>query len=172
MTPNTGAFLIYPEGTRTSKYAQDIRHRATTAPLREYIQDKYMYTGSIMNTINWGAHGKALKAMIKKRIHLTKLIHECLPTMERLNKFDSGKRKCPGCGECRETRDHIVKCQSENRQKWREKFFKSINEFHAKEKPIRSFGTCGMNQCKIGLQRMKTMSSKHRLFCFILMFEQ
>jgi hypothetical protein len=133
MTPNTGAFLIYPEGTRTSKYAQDIRHRATTAPLREDIQEKYMYTGSTMNTINWSAHGKALKAMIKKQIHLTKVIHECLPTMERLNKFDSGKQMCPGCGVCRETRDHIVKCQSESCQKWRETFFKAIKDFHDKE---------------------------------------
>jgi hypothetical protein len=53
MTPRTGGFLIYPEGTTTSKYAQDIRHRATTTPLREYIRDEYSYSEAIMSTINW-----------------------------------------------------------------------------------------------------------------------
>jgi hypothetical protein len=38
MTPRTGGFLIYPEGTTTSKYAQDIRHRATTTPLENTFE--------------------------------------------------------------------------------------------------------------------------------------
>lgn len=133
MTPRTGGFLIYPEGTKTSRYAQDIRHRATTEPLREYIREKYGFSEMIMSTINWKAHGKALKAMIKKRIHITKLVHECLPTMERLNKFDGSKKMCPGCAVCVETRDHILKCKATGRRQWREKFFQAINEFHAKE---------------------------------------
>ena len=73
-----------------------------------------------MTTINWKAHGKALKTMIKKRIHITKLVQECLPTLERQNKFDGGKRKCPGCAESRETRDHILKCHAVSQQKWRD----------------------------------------------------
>jgi hypothetical protein len=71
--------------------------------------------------------------MIKKRIHITKLVHECLPTMERLNKFDGGKRLCPGCSVSQETRDHILKCHGVSRQQWRDNFFQAINEFHAKE---------------------------------------
>lgn len=49
--------------------------------------------------INWRAHGKAMNAMIKQCVHFTKKIpHKCLPTLERLNKFDSGSRRaCPGC---------------------------------------------------------------------------
>jgi hypothetical protein len=86
-----------------------------------------------MTTINWKAHGKALKTMIKKRIHITKLVHECLPTLERQNKFDGGKRMCPGCTESRETRDHTLKCHAVSRQKWRDNFFQAIQEFHAKE---------------------------------------
>ena len=86
-----------------------------------------------MERINWRAHGKAMKAMIKRRTHLTKLVHECLPTLERLNKFDSGNRKCPGCLVHPENRDHIIRCQVERRNQWRAKFIQTLAEFHNKE---------------------------------------
>lgn len=135
MSPSTGVFLTYPEGgTMTSKNVQDIRHRATTTPLQDYIQEKYGYTEAIMSNINlWKAHGKAKKATIKKQIHITKLVHGCLPTLERLKKFDSGQRTCPGCEVCVETRDHILKCHAVSRRTWRDTFFKALNGFHAKE---------------------------------------
>ena len=76
---------------------------------------------------------KSLENNDKKRIHITKLVHECLPTLERQNKFDGGKRKCPGCAERRETRDHILKCHAVSRQKRWDNFFQAIKEFHAKE---------------------------------------
>jgi hypothetical protein len=132
MTPNTGVFLVYPEGTVTTKYAQTIRHRATTSPLRSHIQEKNQYSDSTMEKINWLAHGKAMKAMIKRRTHLTKLVHECLPTLERQNKFDSGNRKCPGCLVHPENRDHILRCQVESRSQWRSKFTQTLVEFHDK----------------------------------------
>ncbi|KAI2500736.1 hypothetical protein MHU86_13715 [Fragilaria crotonensis] len=40
MTTTTGAYLVYPEGTRTAKYGSDIRRRATSKPLKQYIQKR------------------------------------------------------------------------------------------------------------------------------------
>jgi hypothetical protein len=67
MTPNKGVFLVYPEGTVTAKYAQTIRHRATTSPLRSHIQEKNQCSDSTMEKTKWQADGKAMKAMIKRR---------------------------------------------------------------------------------------------------------
>ena len=97
MMPNTGVYMVYPDGTRTANYVQDIRSRSTGPALRLHIQQKYQFSDATMDSINWGAHGKAMRAMIRKRVHLAKLVHECLPTLHRLNKFDDGRRTCPRC---------------------------------------------------------------------------
>jgi hypothetical protein len=52
MTKHTGAYLVYPEGTRTAKYGPDIRRRATSEPLKRYIQTKNNFDGSTMDMIN------------------------------------------------------------------------------------------------------------------------
>ena len=133
MTPHTGAFLIYPEGTRTAKYANDIRRRATSGPLKKYIQIKNNFDDNTMDMVNWGAHGKAMRKHIKQRIQLTKMVHECLPTLKHVNRQDNGKRQCPGCHQCfKEDRDHIIRCRSDSRATWRQNFLASFEAFHAK----------------------------------------
>jgi hypothetical protein len=121
--------MVYPDGTRTANYVQDIRSRSTGPALRLYIQQKYQFSDATMDSINWGAHGKAMRAMIRKRVHLAKLVHECLPTLHRLNKFDDGRRTCPGCSVQREDRDHIIRCQAESRRTWRETFLAKIDKY-------------------------------------------
>jgi hypothetical protein len=133
MAQHTGAYLVYPEGTRTAKYGQDIRRRAWNNRLRKYIQNKNQFEDDTMEMINWQAHGKALKKHIKQRIHITKMVHECLPTLKQLNRQDNGRRQCPGCQQTiQEDRDHIIKCNSISRTRWREQFFDSIASFHVK----------------------------------------
>jgi hypothetical protein len=109
MLPNAGAFVTLSEGTITAKVVTELRSYATRPPLRLHIQQRNSWTDQTMASINWKAHGKALNRMIGKRVHLTKLVHEILPTFQRLNKLTKGERKCPACNNADETRDHIIR---------------------------------------------------------------
>ena len=131
LTQHSGAFLVYPEGTRTANYGHSIRSRATSNPLRTYIKQKHQFDDSTMEMIDWNAHGSAMRKHIKQRIRLTKMVHECLPTLKHLNRQDNGRRTCPGCkrSQC-EDRDHIIKCNSDSRASWRHKFIASLETFH------------------------------------------
>ncbi len=71
--------------------------------------------------------------MIAKRVHFTKMVHECLPTFHRLNKFTKGDRKCPACLVADENRDHIICCPNVERVRWRTSFMAKIEEFHERE---------------------------------------
>jgi hypothetical protein len=134
MSPYAGAFATTPEGTITAKVVQELRNYATGPPLRCHIQQSNHWTDQIMESINWSAHGKALSGMIENRVHLTKLVHEILPTYHRLNKFtEQGARKCPACHNADETRDHILRCFSMERDQWRRNFMRAIDRFHEKE---------------------------------------
>jgi hypothetical protein len=134
MSPHAGAFVTTPEGTITAKVVQELRNYATGPPLRSHIQQSNQWTNQIMESINWRAHGKALNGMIEKRVHLTKLVHEILPTYHQLNKYtEHGARKCPACNNADETRDHILRCHNVERDQWRQKFMRAIDRFHDKE---------------------------------------
>lgn len=86
-----------------------------------------------MDKINWRAHGKSMRKHIKRRNHITKMVHECLPTLKHLNRQDNGRRSCPGCqGTLREDRDHVIRCKADSRESWRTKFLSSLEEFHTK----------------------------------------
>ena len=130
MTPHTAAYLVYPEGTVTAKYTSELRHRATSPALTRYIKDKNGWSDGVMEVVNWSAHGKAIKAQLASRIHVIKVVHECLPTTGQQNRRDNGTRKCPTCDSITEDRDHIIRCDSPTRSEWREKFRRSASEFH------------------------------------------
>jgi hypothetical protein len=55
MTPHTAAYLVYPEGTVTAKYASELRHRATSPALTRYIKDKNGWSDGVMEVVNWSA---------------------------------------------------------------------------------------------------------------------
>jgi hypothetical protein len=132
MTPHAAAHLYYPEGTITANYVSDLRFRSTEPALRSYIQVKNNWTDAVMETINWLAHGKALRSMMNTRIHFIKLVHECPPTTGQQNWRDNGNRTCPRCATTKEDRDHIIRCEARTRAEWRANFRKSTREFHTK----------------------------------------
>ena len=130
IAPNTRAQLHSLEGTITGRYDTTIRFRANSEPLREYIQSKNQWSDQTMQSINWQAHGSALKSFTKQRIHFSKLVHDCLPTHAQANRFDSGHRQCPVCDSTQEDRDHILRCPSPSRAAWRSRFWQAIEKFH------------------------------------------
>lgn len=133
MSPNAGAFVTLSEGTITAKVVTELRNHATAPPLRLHIQQRNHWTDQTMESINWRAHGKALSGMIGKRVHLTKLVHDILPTFQRLNKFTTCECKCPACNNAEETRDHIIRCRKATQGQWRTNFMAAIETFHTKE---------------------------------------
>ena len=83
-----------------------------------------------METVNWSAHGKAIRNKLHCRVHISKLLHECLPTFHQLNKYGGAQRHCPECGATDETRDHIIRCPAPPRAEWRRTVWEAIDLFH------------------------------------------
>jgi hypothetical protein len=129
MSPRAGVHLEFPSGTVLSHYARSLRRECTTEPLQRYLQHRNNWTQQTMKQINWAAHGEALKKQIKLRLHYSKLVHEVLPTNVMLNKYDAGRRVCPCCPHLSEDRDHVLRCPSTGRNKWRHKFLTDLQAF-------------------------------------------
>jgi hypothetical protein len=60
-----------------------------------------------------------LKTHNKQWIHLTKMIHDVLPTNYHLHRRQPQQHKCPSCDWEKEDRDHIMRCPSTDRERWR-----------------------------------------------------
>jgi hypothetical protein len=119
LTPRTHVLLHLLDGTVTSSFASTLRHAYCGPPLKEYIRRKHKWTVAVMESINWQAHGSALRKQQPRRIHYVKYVHDILPTHRQLNRMDKGTRKCPCCGCTHEDRDHILRCPSPARESWR-----------------------------------------------------
>ena len=130
LAPNTGTFLKTVNGTMTSNFAQELRTRSTGPDLEAYIREKNKWDHNTFDVVNWTAHGKAVKATSHTRIHLTKFLHDSLPTYHRANLLDNGNRKCVACGTSDETTDHIFLCQAASRTEWRTSFRMCVDSFH------------------------------------------
>ena len=128
LTDTAGVCLITPEGSVTKKYAHTIRYQATAPELQKHIMERYKWTQHTFQTINWLAHGSALRVRIDKRTHLTKLVHGILPTGKVLHRKDMLRNQCPACRQSMEDWQHIMRCRSPPRQTWRECTIRAIHD--------------------------------------------
>ena len=114
-------------GTCTYRLPQMLRRAETELPLRQYIQVRNGWTEEIMGMIDWEAHERAIKKNNKRRIHLTKLIHDILPTNYHIHRADPRRQRCLICinGDI-EDRDHILRCSGERRDTWRAQMIASL----------------------------------------------
>ena len=113
--PSTAVHLDLPQGTITSHHQATIRTQVWGAPLRKYMMKKYRWHPSTHNMIHWTAHKQALQRGAHRQTHLTKLVHDNLPTNSRIHRADKRRQKCPNCGAPKEDRDHILQCRGESR---------------------------------------------------------
>jgi hypothetical protein len=82
-----------------------------------------------MQYIDWTAHEKAIHRYLHRRVHLTKLIHDILPTNDNVGTWKENRtEKCPSCSHPVEDRDHVLRCPHPARQEWRRKFILSIRK--------------------------------------------
>ena len=129
MMTHTKAQFTMGQGTVTRQYASTIRREATYQPLFDSIRRKNRWSTPVANSINWTAHGQAMRSQIKNRSHYTKLVHEGLPTLSQSNRFFSESRICPLCPCSHEDRDHILRCPHQKRRLWREEFATKLSTF-------------------------------------------
>jgi hypothetical protein len=130
MSPNTKAHLLSEAGTVTAKYEDFIMAQATIPPLVKYLARKFSWSDGVVDSINWKAHGQALKLQKLRRTHFVKFVHDILPTTSLQNKYDGGKRTCPLCHHAaHEDRDHILRCQLPSRAEWRQQFIHEVSAF-------------------------------------------
>jgi hypothetical protein len=62
----------------------------------------------------------AVKRKNKQRTHITKLVHDLLPTNQRVHRHNPPAQRCPSCASClQEDRDHIMRCSAPPRESWR-----------------------------------------------------
>ena len=120
MLPHAAVSLQFSYGTCTSNIPTAIRHAASYQPLASYIRSRNQWTQAQFDRINWTALKHAIKRKNKQRIHLTKLVHDLLPTNKIVHRHNMSAQKCPSCTQCtQEDRDHIMKCNDNQRAAWR-----------------------------------------------------
>ena len=129
LMPNTGAQLHLSDATVTTKYKQAIAYADTAPALRQYIAERNHWTEATMQQIDWKAHGTALKRQRKDACHLTKLVHDILPTNKAVSRYDPNRTEnCRTCTCPVEDRDHILKCPHRSRSEWRTSFLIALRK--------------------------------------------
>ena len=126
--PHAAAQLHSTEGTITSRLPFALRLLEHGPPLREYIINKNQWTPHIFHMINWESHAAAIKAHNKQRIHITKMLHEVLPTNYHIHRGDPVRQRCPSCFAVKEDRDHIIRCPATARNTWRANTIVAVQE--------------------------------------------
>jgi hypothetical protein len=112
LLPHAGAQLQIDDATITYKYKSFIRNAAHRPPLLQYIQQRNQWTPAIViQYIDWDAHGLAIRRLFHHHVHLTKLIHDLLPTNnDNESQWKPNRiKKCPSCPHPREDRDHVLR---------------------------------------------------------------
>jgi hypothetical protein len=120
MFPHTAAQLHLHYGTCTSHIPSALRTAETLPPLAAYIKTRNQWTQHQFDCVNWEALQQAIKHKNNNRIHITKLIHDILPTNKTVHRHNPKAQYCPQCKECiQEDRDHIMRCSHDQRALWR-----------------------------------------------------
>ena len=129
LSPNSRAHLVFPHGTVTTKFEEELCFQASAPPLSKSSSSKLTWSELIVNKINWSKHGQAPERNKARRTHLVKFMHDILPTTSRQNKYDGGNQACPLCKDPLEDNDNILRCQHTTRETWRQNFLTSLSAY-------------------------------------------
>ena len=128
LTTSARVLLHLIDGTVTSSTAATLRHAYCSPPLLEFMRRRNQWSEAITESVNWKAHGSALRRQISRCRHFVKLVHDNLPTNSQKNQMDQGKRTCPCCTSAHEDRDRILRCPSAAHNQWRHKLLTTLTE--------------------------------------------
>jgi hypothetical protein len=129
--PHNLAQLRIKDQTISSKLKESIREAYTVPPYMEYLQARNKWDTECLATIDWKAYTQAVRRFGHRRIQITKLCNDLLPTACRVNRYDSLTTKdCIHCGQL-EDRDHLLRCSFPPRVKWRTKLLSDLRHTHS-----------------------------------------
>jgi hypothetical protein len=118
--PSASAQLLIAEASITRNIPQAIRFAAGTTALKEYLMERNTWTKTIMNDIDWEAHGASHSHHQPQRSYLVKLCHRHLPLGVKLHRrAPKYSPFCPGCRDNLETHHHYLTCTADSRIQWR-----------------------------------------------------
>jgi hypothetical protein len=121
---------LHVGGETINSHYKGVIRRAETGPiLRAYIQERNNWNDTVMDSIEWEAHGSAISKFYDRRVHIIKLCHDLLPTGRIVHRYDKTKpHECIKCKAANEDRDHIIRCPHLTRSLWRSKCLKSLRD--------------------------------------------
>ena len=95
------------------------RYAESFQSLADYICSRYQWKQHQFDRINWRALQHAIKRKNKQRTHTTKLVHDLLPTNQRVHCHNPSAQRCPSCASCsQEDCDDIMRCSAPPRKSW------------------------------------------------------
>ena len=127
-TDTSGVYLNTTAGSITKRIGVTVRYQATAPALIQHIRHRYKWSEYDFNSINWPAHGSALRGCTEKRTHLIKLVQGILPTGKHMHRKDNTRNRCVACKTDVEDWPHILRCShSPRHQKWRDDTLRAVN---------------------------------------------
>jgi hypothetical protein len=114
-----------------SKLKKRIREAFTVPPYLAYLQERFKWSDQCVNTVDWTAYTQAIGRYCTRRIQITKLCNDLLPTARWVHRYDKlTTGHCLHCGET-EDRDHILRCTFATRRLWRNDLLVHLRETHS-----------------------------------------
>jgi len=94
-----------------------LRHAAVTPTYRSYLQQKFHWTATDAEEVNWNALTMAMKHFPKDHSRISKIIHEWLPLHGSFSKEATPATMCPQCNQSHEDTWHFLECTAPERRK-------------------------------------------------------
>ena len=128
--PTNTAQLLLNDKCINSHYTARIHEEATIPPLFKYYQERFRWSTTTRENIDWDTYKQIIRPFRSKQTTLVKHLHKIAPTGEIAHRNDPyQKSKCPCCPQDPETNDHILQCRATSRQNWRSKAIRSTQNY-------------------------------------------
>lgn len=135
MLPSTRCQLEIRGRTITSQHKDHLRQAISRPVYMQYLQAKHEWDSTTQTLIDWEAFGMASRTYFSTEVHLTKLIHNLLPTKARVHKFQPWVSPiCHFCSEL-ETFHHLQTCHHHpGSQTFRSSTIDALNRYFSTNK--------------------------------------
>lgn len=127
MLPSCTAMLSIRGISITSNYKKQLVRAYVEPEYIQYLQYRFEWSDSTIQTIAWKCLSLAIQR-IRRDVLVTKVCNELLPTADTLYKRRyQNHNKCILC-QRRETIEHMLRCKSPTRIKWRIRFICALRK--------------------------------------------
>lgn len=108
--PGNPANLILRHRITTTRYSEQILFAASAPALIDHMRENFGWDEWTYSSIDWVTHKSYVSTQQHRKIQLTKLLHDQLPTAAFLAKSSKCHSACARCGFPKETFDHMLQC--------------------------------------------------------------